>query len=340
MRPLAGGGVDVHPRDPRRGEGFPTVRSTCSVPTPRKLRSFSAASGAALGLRLVVEAVVAGQPAAAPVVRERHVARGAVPHLAALAALHEGRIAAAVQEQDALLAAPEPLGDRALQLRDRISGRRPCSGPVSARSRLRSARRSTTRTAGSGRPPRGPGARAAGTCRTPHVVPALQRRGGGAEHTERAFHPGPYRGDLARVVARRLALLVRALVLLVDDDRAQVRERREDGGARADHDALLPAPERPPLVVPLAVAERGVEHGHAVAEDGLEAPDRLRRQRDLGHEHDRGTALHLHHLAEQFDVDQRLAGAGDAAQQPGAGIGEARRGDQRVDGRRLRGESG
>ena len=92
---------------------------------------------------------------------------------------------------------------------------------------------------------------------------------------------------LARVIARRLALLVARLVLLVDDDRAEVLERREDRRARADGDALLAALEREPRVVALAVAQRAVQHGDLVAEHGAEAIDGLRRERDLGHEHDR-----------------------------------------------------
>ena len=47
-------------------------------------------------------------------------------------------------------------------------------------------------------------------------------------------------GDFARVIARRLALLVARLVLLVDDDGAEVVERREDRRARADGDPLAP----------------------------------------------------------------------------------------------------
>jgi hypothetical protein len=132
--------------------------------------------------------------------------------------------------------------------------------------------------------------------------------------------PGAHHRDLARVVAGRLALLVAALVLLVHHDRAEVRERREDGRAGADHDPLLAGAQRAPLVVALAVGERGVEHRHAVAEHGLEAPDGLRCQRDLGDEHDRRAALPLHHLAQQLDVDERLPRPRDAAQQEGAGL--------------------
>ncbi len=78
--------------------------------------------------------------------------------------------------------------------------------------------------------------------------------------------------------------------------------------------------------------ERAVQHGHAVAEHGAEPIDGLRREGDLGHEHDRRPAAALDHLAQQLDVDQRLAAAGDAVEQQGlARLG----GDDGVDGGAL-----
>ena len=93
-------------------------------------------------------------------------------------------------------------------------------------------------------------------------------------------------GDAARVVARVALVLVGRLVLLVDDHEAELRERREDGRARADGDPRLAAAQAQPLVVALALAELRVQHRDRVAEARLEARDRLRRERDLGHEHE------------------------------------------------------
>ena len=51
-----------------------------------------------------------------------------------------------------------------------------------------------------------------------------------------------------------------------------------------------PRAQPPPLVVALALAERGVQQRDRVAEARLEAPDGLRRQRDLRHQHDHALA--------------------------------------------------
>src|SRR5262249_13585186 len=138
--------------------------------------------------------------------------------------------------------------------------------------------------------------------------------------------------DLARVIARRLALLVRALMLFVDDDRTEVRERREDRRARADRDALASVLEREPLVVSLAVAEGTVQYRDLVAEDSAKAIDGLRRERDLRHQDDRRLISLDHDAPEQLDVDERLAAARDAVQQENIAAASSR---QRVDRRAL-----
>ena len=111
-----------------------------------------------------------------------------------------------------------------------------------------------------------------------------------AEHHDGALQPRQLDRGVARVVARlRVLLLVRPLVLFVDDDQAEVRLRREDGRARADDDVVAPVGDAVPLVEQLAVAEAAVQHGDAL-EALAEAPHRLRRQRDLRHQHDRAPA--------------------------------------------------
>ena len=71
-------------------------------------------------------------------------------------------------------------------------------------------------------------------------------------------------------------------------------DRREHRRARADADPRLAAAQALPLVVALALGELGVQHRHGVAEARHEARDDLRRQRDLGHEHDRALAAREH----------------------------------------------
>ena len=84
------------------------------------------------------------------------------------------------------------------------------------------------------------------------VLKRLHRRSRGTQHDERSGPASTNDRHVAAVVARRLFLLVGAVVLLVDDDQAEVGERGEDRRARADAHAGLAAAHPPPLVVALA----------------------------------------------------------------------------------------
>ena len=143
---------------------------------------------------------------------------------------------------------------------------------------------------------------------------ALRPRRGAADHQQRALVGRPALRDRAGVVAGIALLLVRAVVLLVDDDQPEVVERREHRRARAHAHARLAAPHPPPLVVALALREPRVHHRHPLAEALDEAPRRLRRERDLRHQHDRRAAA-LERGRHRAQVDLGLAAAGDAVQE-------------------------
>ena len=194
----------------------------------------------------------------------------------------------------------------------RVSG---CSG-------WRAPRMSSTRTGGSGRESTRVGQRQAR-----QRVPRLRARRGRADQQPRAGAARrARRPTVARVVAGVALVLVGGVVLLVDDDQPEVRDRGEDGGARADGDPRLARAQPPPLVVALALPQRGVQQRDGVAEARLEAADGLRRERDLGHEHDHALAA-LERRGGGAQVDLGLARAGDAVQQ----VRPAR-----LDGRRAR----
>src|SRR2546422_148407 len=89
-------------------------------------------------------------------------------------------------------------------------------------------------------------------------------------------HTAPAR--CARVIAHALVLLERAVVLLVDDDHAEVGERREHRRPRADRDPGLAAAQPRPLAEPRGLAEPGVQDRDLVAEPGPEPGGELRRQ--------------------------------------------------------------
>jgi hypothetical protein len=103
-------------------------------------------------------------------------------------------------------------------------------------------------------------------------------------------------------------------VLLVDDDEADVGQRREHRRARPHAHPGLAATQPRPLVVAFTPAQRRMEHGHHVAEAGLEAAQRLRGEGDLGDQDD-GRAPGIKRRLHRLQVDLGLARAGDSVQQ-------------------------
>ncbi len=155
------------------------------------------------------------------------------------------------------------------------------------------------------------------------VVIAFQRGRGGAEHDHGAFHLAAHNGDVARVVAGRLLLLVGVLVFLVHNDQAERLDRRKDGGARADGDPRAALANLVPLVVPLAGGQMAVQHCHqrlqrAGTEPRLESLDGLRRERDLRDEDNCALAL-FQRMGDGLQINLRLAAAGNAVEEKGRG---------------------
>ena len=71
--------------------------------------------------------------------------------------------------------------------------------------------------------------------------------------TDDAFlHLGAHHRDVARVIPRRFLLFIGGLVFFIDDDEAEIFERREDRAARADDDARAAGMNLVPFIVPLA----------------------------------------------------------------------------------------
>ena len=158
------------------------------------------------------------------------------------------------------------------------------------------------------------------------MVKRFERRRGRAEHHRHPLKMPAHHGHIARVVMGRFLLFVGMLLLLVDDDDAEVFQRREHAGARADDDPDAPGPDMLPLVVPLARRQMAVQHGHAhLLPDETRAKmfHRLRRERDFRDEHERRFALGENPV-DRLQVDLRLAAAGDAVQQNDARLGRGR----------------
>ena len=92
------------------------------------------------------------------------------------------------------------------------------------------------------------------------------------------------------MVARRLFLLVAGVVLLVDDDEAEVVDGREDGRAGADDDAGFAASNAVPLFGALLGRERGVEQGDIGAEGVMQLRGHGGGEADFRDEQDGGFA--------------------------------------------------
>jgi len=123
-------------------------------------------------------------------------------------------------------------------------------------------------------------------------------------------------------------------VLLVQDDHAGRRQRREQRRAGADNHVGLAAVNPEPLVVALAVGEHAVQDGQATAEVGHEPLGQRRSQRDLRHQHERGAPA-AQRVMDQLDVDLGLAAAGDAEHEVLAGASGVQIAPDPVHGRAL-----
>ena len=155
------------------------------------------------------------------------------------------------------------------------------------------------------------------------VFEGLEAGGGAAEEDDAAFQMGAHDGDVPGLVTRRFLLLVGGLVLLIDDDEAEVFEGGKDGAAGADDDVGAAFMDFEPFVVALAIAEVAVEDGDAVlavGETGFEALDGLRGEADFG-DQDEGGFAGGEHAGDGLQEDLGFAAAGDAVQEQGAGLG-------------------
>ena len=221
--------------------------------------------------------------------RERDVAVQATARDAAGAAVDRRRHTASVEEQDRPPAAVHDPAERAEERRrERIARLAAQVDEPHGRHRRPDPRRQR---------------------QAPEPCPALGPGRRGAVHRDRALERRPLGGDRARVVAGVGLLLVRGVVLLVDDDQPDAAHRREHGRPRADDDPRLAPRDPVALVAPLRRAERRVHDRDAVAEPATESSHRLRREGDLRHEHDRPEPA-LERCRAGLEVDLRLAAAG------------------------------
>ena len=113
------------------------------------------------------------------------------------------------------------------------------------------------------------------------ILPAFERWRGRTQHHRGPGQLGAHHGHVARVVARGFFLFVALVVLLVDEDEAEIRRGRKDGGARADDDGRVAAANAAPLLAAFIGREGGVEQRDLLPEGLIEQAGHLRREADF-----------------------------------------------------------
>ena len=266
--------------------------------------------------------MMAFEPAAESVLDQPGRAVRAFELEAAFPAERHRRIAATVQEQQRLLAAPERLGDRIDENRREPA---PALGRICAHV------------------DRGDGGKTGGLVADAKpdmaiaallgVDQALDRGRGRAQHDGATAERAPHHSHVARLIGDALLLLVALVVLLIDNDEAEIGEGQEQGRARADHELRLVLGNRPPDAAAKRRRHAGMPFGWTRAEPLLATGDELTGQRDLGHQHKHLLAAG-ERRGDRLEIDFGLARAGHAVEQAHAET-VARIGEQLARGFRL-----
>ena len=148
---------------------------------------------------------------------------------------------------------------------------------------------------------------------------AFQRGRGGAHQKKCALMLGTPGGHFAGMIAGRGLLLVRALVFLVHDDKAQVGDGGEHRGPRSKHDIAGSHFDAFPGEKTFPIGHFAVKDLKVVPEmSGKKSPE-LFGERDLGHKADCCAVL-FQGLADRTDIKFAFAAAGDAVDQHGFGM--------------------
>ena len=134
------------------------------------------------------------------------------------------------------------------------------------------------------------------------------------QHDRNLGDPRAHHRHVAGVIVHAVFLLVGRVVLLIDDDQAEVRIRQEQRRARADDHADLAGATAAPGARALARRQLRMPFGRPDAEARGEAIEELRRQRDLRHQDQRLPAA-ADDLGHRLEIDLGLARTGDAVEQ-------------------------
>ena len=156
----------------------------------------------------------------------------------------------------------------------------------------------------------------------PRIHLGLDRRRRRRQHHRKLGDVGAHHRHVAGMIVHAVFLLVDRVMLLIDDDEAEIGIGQEQRRARAGHDADLAGRHRMPGAGAHARAQLGMPFGRAHAEPRREAIEGLRGERDFRHQ-DQALAAPRHRLRDRLEIDLGLARAGDAVEQ-GDGIAAGR----------------
>jgi hypothetical protein len=235
-------------------------------------------SGQARGTRFAQAAVVAAQRAVLLVEDAPGAAVRAPALPAAGTAVQHRRVAAAVEQQQALFAARQAFLQRAEQGR--------CEHALRPLGRLWQLPHVHQPHPGHGTAAHAFGQRQALVATLLHPLPGLQRWRGRTQQHGHALAVAAPDGQVARRIARTFLLLEGRVVLFVDDDQAQAWQRHKDGQPRAQHQIGLPQVGQQPVAQPLRGGQAAVQADqHAAWKTLGKARFELRREIDLGHQH-------------------------------------------------------
>ena len=146
----------------------------------------------------------------------------------------------------------------------------------------------------------------------------FQARRRRAEHDRNAQKLRAPHRDIAAVIAQLFALLVRRLVLFVDDDELEIGQGREHGAARAHDDIQSTASRQLPVLAAGAHAQVTVQRRDAAAEALAEDAQDLRGERYFWHKNQSLAAGFTRGLCGA-QVDLGFAAGGHAVQREMAG---------------------
>ncbi|MEY9106359.1 hypothetical protein ABH999_002555 [Bradyrhizobium yuanmingense] len=142
----------------------------------------------------------------------------------------------------------------------------------------------------------------------------FHRRRRGGQHDRNFCDMSAHHRHVTGVVVHAVVLLVGLVVLLIDDDEAKIGVREKQRRTRADHDRRRTFGDRGPIARAGARGELGMPFDRPHAKTLREAIEELAGQRDLRHQDQRLLAA-ADHLGDRFEIDLGLARAGDAVEQ-------------------------